>query len=931
MSIKNGHIRRIKPGEGGITSLMFSYVAGVLAFYYILKPLRSAFFLRDLPASALPNAYLLTALLAAPLVTLVFKLNRRLTVIALITATNLGVVASLLFFRWAVSIQIPYLPYAYFSYVQIVSVLCVAQFWLLAGCIFDARQAKRLYGVLGTGAITGSIAGSLITDLLKNKSMGAMLSICIGICLALTVLAQVIWRHRRPDVSTKESGRNPESSEGAFGMLRTVYDSRLLRLMVLLVFLTMIASQIADWQVDYAAQENFKHLPKPLMEQAIKSFRARFNWITNLVGIVLQLSVTHFVVQRAGIWAAILFLPIGLGATSLGVLVLPSLNAVTIALGCNSVFRYSINRAGLELLFLPLTASVRKKVKLFIDVFVDRVGIAAAAFIILALTTRDLPFGLAGTAAAIIALTGACLFISLKLRGVYVDAFRQQLVRREVDLSEASRYVTDPASLHLLLSALDSPNERQILYSLGLLQTARGRDFSAQLLPLMNHRSSFVREEAVRTLQALPGSHEMDAARMLEDASEGVRNAAIEYLCLQDPGKTRERLAKYLNHANPDIRLAAARCAASQPYTFYPVSMKLIVDLMALDGTWAIQAHEVAALLAARLPAEESVPLLRLFLQDRRRQIAAGAVHAAGQANRLELVGEILPLLSERKLRAATRQALVSMGPRIMADLSAVMADESKDPAVRYEIPWILSRIQDEAAAGVLVENLNVADLRLRYQIVKALSRMHGRNFKLPGNERLVEVHLIAQIMAYYEGLALLQAVKRKTSGEGEGLVARALQERLEIQLEMVFRLLGLGYSQKDIYFAYAALKGQPHETRISAIEFLDSILKKDVKALILPLLEAEAPEQLLARAAHFFGIRVPSRNNALIALLQQPDPWLQACSLYAIGLNRIAELEPFCRQLVQARDSRVPEMVEWTLGRISSQPVEEYLHADKP
>ncbi len=75
-------IRQIKPGEGIITGLMLLYVAGVLSFYYILKPLRSALFLRDLPASDLPNACLLPALLAGPLVTLVFKFSRRISVIA---------------------------------------------------------------------------------------------------------------------------------------------------------------------------------------------------------------------------------------------------------------------------------------------------------------------------------------------------------------------------------------------------------------------------------------------------------------------------------------------------------------------------------------------------------------------------------------------------------------------------------------------------------------------------------------------------------------------------------------------------------------------------------------------------------------------------------------------------------------------------------
>ena len=923
-------ILRIRRGEVLVTGLLCLYVAGVMCFYYILKPLRSALFLKDLPASDLPYAYLLAALIASPIVMLMSKLNRSLSVIGLMTATNMGVIGSLLFFRWAVSAQFRYLPYIYFSYVQIVAVLCIAQFWLLAGYIFDGRQAKRLYRLLGAGAIAGSIAGSMATDLLKRTSIGFMLGICVGICIALAVLAHVIWRKRGQDVGViKKSYPGSGSRDGTLGMLRTVFGSRHLRLMVLLVFLTMIASQIVDWQVDYAAQESFKHLPKESMEQEIKSFRARFNWVTNLIGIGLQMGLTHFVLQRFGIGAALLFLPFGLGIASLGVLFVPSLRSAALALGCNSVFRFSINRAGVELLFLPLSPNVRRRIKLFIDVSVDRAGRAVAAFIILAFTIWYRPAGLTGAAAVVIVLSGACILVSLRLRRSYADAFRQHLVRREVDLSEISRYVTDPASMRLLISVLESPHERQILYSLGLLQSSRGYDFSAQLLPLLQHLSPLVREEAVRTLHVLPGNHESAAERLLEDVSDGVRDAAVEYLSLHDPARTEERFHQLLEHPNPDIRLAAARCAAGQPDPLSHTTMDLIRNIVALDGTGAVKAHQVAALLAVKLPAGEYIPFLRGLIRDPRPQVAAASISAAGNARCLELASDILPRLSDRDLRSASRQALASIGPPAIDDLAAVLDDEKQDFAVRCEIPWILSRIEDAQSAAILVQNLGAEDFRLKYQIVKALSRMHARNPHLPANTLLVEVHVIAQIMAYYEGLAMLLVFEERKKSKTNGMIGRALRERLDRQLEIIFRLLGICYPQKDIYFAYTALKNGDRLKRTSAIEFLDNTLKKDVRTLVLPMLEEETMEQLLARGKQSFHVPVPARNDALIALLRQPDPWLKSCALHEAGCARIARLEPFYRELLRDPDSRVREMAGWALSKMAPNTEEDAIYAD--
>jgi HEAT repeat protein len=927
-----GRFQQIRPGEGAITALMVSYIAGVTAFYYILKPMRSALFLKDLPASDLPNAYLLTALVAGPLVALIFRLSRRISMIALLTATNLGVVASLLLLRWAVGAQFRYLPYVYFTYVQIVSVLCVAQFWMLAGYVFDGRQAKRIYGLLGTGAIAGSIVGGLITDFLKRESMATMLGVCVGILVALIALAQWIWRRRKPEFfGANEFFEGARPSGQTMDTLRTVFGSRLLKLLVLLMFLTMIASQIADWQVDYAAQEHFKDLPKQLMEQEIKSFRARFYWVANLVGIGIQVTLTRIVLQRIGIWAAVLFLPVGLGISSFGVLLFPSLSLATVALGCDSVFRYSINRTGLELLFLPLSPGMRKRVKLFVDVFADRAGRAVAAFLIIALTTRLLPAGLTGTAAVLVALTCASFLVGLKLNRGYVDTFRQQLARREVDLSDISRYVTDPASLRLLTSSLESPNDRQILYSLGLLQSARGSDFSKQLLPLLEHRSAAVREEAVRTLHALPQSREAEAERLLHDPSNGVRIAAIEYLCRYDPTRTGERLRQLLDHPQDDIRLAAGRFAIGQTDITRRPSMDLIRSLMALDRVRSIEVNEAAARLAARLPERESAPLLRRLLLEQPRQSAPAGSDAGVQAGRQKLVFEILPLLSDKNLRPASRQALVSIGPKITADLAEVLGDASRDSAVRCEIPWILGRLQNRRAAQVLVENLNAEDPRVRYQIVKALSRMHARDPQLPERLPLVEVHVVIQIMAYYEGLALCQALETEGPSEGNALLGKALRESLERQLEMVFRLLGLSYPQKDIFFAYTALKGSHKGKRVSAIEFLENILKKDVKSLVIPLLEEELPGNLIARAVRTFNLQIPDRDAALDALLRHPDPWLRACSLHAVGSDRIMEFEPTCHRLMQDPDPRVREMAAWSLNRMLPENAREVSYVNKP
>ncbi|MBI2841409.1 MAG: hypothetical protein HYX75_24090 [Acidobacteria bacterium] len=904
----------IRKGEWGVTLLMLSCIFGVMTFYYILKPLRSGLFLRSFPSSHLPYAYFLTAFFAGSLATLFFKLSRRISAITFLTATNLAIIATLLYFRWAMGREIHYLPYVYFVYVQIISVLSTAQFWLLAGYVFDNQQSKRIFPILGSGAIAGAMAGSFVPAFLSRRlETPTMLLICVSICILLTVLSQLAWRRRRPESDLAPHRRGfEEKPDRLVDLLQLIFGSRHLLLVAVLVFLTLIASQISDWQLNDAAQSAFSHLPKPEQEKMINSLFGRFYFVTNILGILLQLSLSAFVVRNFGIGTAILFLPGALFLSAIGVILAPTLWTAVIALGSNSVFRYSINRVGFELLYLPLSPEVRKRIKVFIDVFIDRFGRAVAGLIVLALTGAVVSAGLRGTAVAIAILTAACVMICLMLRRSYVDAFRKKLARGEVDVSEVHRYISDPQTVRLLLGALESGNERQILYALGLLQSSRGVDFSAKLIPLLTHPSASIRESALRTLPAVPVDHSAEVERLLEDSSENVRWATVDYLCSTSP----PQLQRLLADDDINIRLAVARWMAEHPESGIGPSKDFISRLQAGPDADAWQSRAAVAELSAILPASPSLLHLRRSLADPDPKVQGAAARASGRAGHRELVLDLLPLLTRGPTRGAARGALVAYGPRVVGTLGDVLGDVSYDLAIRRQIPWVLARIPTRRSADALVDNLGVDDPLLKYRDLKALNRIRDVKPELPGARPAIAARIYAETRAYYESLLLYRSLTSGSDGPASGLLERALRERIDQNMEIVFRLLGLQYPQKDIYFAYAALKEARPDRRASAIEFLDNLLQKDVKSIILPLVEEPSLERLAELGSRQFGLRASSRVETLRQIAEASDLWLKTCALHEIGERRLQELSDVCRRYAAASDPGVRETALWALAR---------------
>jgi AAA family ATP:ADP antiporter len=424
-----------------------------------------------------------------------------------------------------------------------------------------------------------------------------------------------------------------------------------------------------------------------------------------------------------------------------------------------------------------------------------------------------------------------------------------------------------------------------------------------------------VREEATQTLLALPGEFRAEAERLLTDPAQGVRQAAVEYLCARDPVRTSTELEQLLRHENLDTRVAAAFCA-SERGNFRP-SLELVLSLLNVEGPRAAEAREAAARLAVRLPAADSVPLLRDLLKDPDRQVAAAAARAAGAAGHVELVVEVISMLADRRLRGASRETLVQYGARITGTLSDVLADPQRDMALRHEIPWILGRIPSERSVEILISNLGVGDPMLKYRVVKALNHLHESNPGLLKPRPKIAERIYAETQAYYEALALSRVVAPDGKKNGRKLLGRALKERLDQNLEIIFRLLGLQYPQKDMYSAYHALKGARAERRTAAIEFLDNMLHKNLKSIILPLLEESSTERLIDRASRLFGIQKRERKDALRMILEQPDVWLKVCALYQIGDERISDLADQCRKLASDSDPLIRETAEWALKAV--------------
>jgi len=179
-----------------------------------------------------------------------------------------------------------------------------------------------------------------------------------------------------------------------------------------------------------------------------------------------------------------------------------------------------------------------------------------------------------------------------------------------------------------------------------------------------------------------------------------------------------------------------------------------------------------------------------------------------------------------------------------------------------------------------LFDAIRSNDLLLRTNVLKGLNRLRdsapGLNYGDESLQRMVH----EEARYYFEIHAALKPLRNGNGGRATRLLVRTLEDRLSSTLERVFRLIGLRYPPKQIYGAYLAVKQESGEDHAAALEFLDNTLERELKRVLLPLLDEDAV--LAQRGRELFRIESRTAESALRELIRSDDAWLAACAIAA-------------------------------------------------
>ncbi len=860
----------IRPGEEIIASLLFLYFFFIMCPYYIIKPYRDAKYIIKEGSEYLPIAYLTTAIVVGIVVAFYSRLQARvprrvLIILCLVFFMVTCLISQRLFVKEE---KFTWMPLIFWVWANLFIVVLGTQFWILVNDVFNPREAKRLIGFFGSGGLLGGIFGALLTGFLGRKYPDNLLLIAFGILILSIFVVNLIfiWQRRKgsPDDKAekkdKEKGVKP-ARVGFIDCFNTVRKNHYLTLLAVVVILTFIVATFIDYQ-----SKTVIDIHEDRMDEMTSLF-GYFHAALLVIPFLISMFMTSGIIKRFGIRSTLLLFPLLLLLCAFGIGIWPVFGWALAIKTSDKSLSFSLNQFTRELLYIPISPELKYKAKVFIDMFLNRFAKGLGALILMIFLIpffRDFTQPSLMQKAEILEKTGvlettgesqridelelvdkrirrvrfasafsvvfifAWIFFNLKVSKEYTKTVKKKL---EMKWDRADRMVAEKMDVDytkLVFDTIESRNRSSILYAMHIFDLIKQDKFTPEIKKLISYKSDEVKASS------LGGLFESGETALLPETDEIIGEDVLE----KEIGEImaldvyQEVMKSYVENALRDESLESE--------------------------TAKMEVAKAIGLMGSESPLAEKLGEL---LWDESPEVSKYALESAAKLRKKEYVPALIKKLFNPVTREDASVALEKYGDRVIGTLSDYLSDRDEDIELRRGTTSVLARIGTQDAGDCLMWELEEGKGEIDTELIDALDRIRCEKPGVQFREDIVETKILREIKNYCMTFIKHFGTKSKRKKAEK---TKSLPEELNVSLMNVFKLFGFIYLREDIMRAYQNIQVGTKDSVDYAIELLDNTLKKEMREIVLPLMEDLALEERVKRCRSCLkDFSRPNRKNA--------------------------------------------------------------------
>ena len=837
----------IKNGELKTVSILFSYSFFIGISYAFLYTTATSLFLGNFKMDMLPFAYMGGGVFNYLLWRFYHKFEKKLffSRLSLFGALFLLISLSTLAIGYILT-ENKWFAFFLFIWINVFLFFIGVGFWGIAAKIFDLRQGKRLFGLIGSGEILSKILSffsvPFILKFLETKQL--LLFVLIGFVLSIFLLLIILKRYKNilaiPVVSKNNSGGQEPEKKGLFDILKNKYFA----LIIILALFPLFAAYYVDFIFLDQTKSQF------VGQDLISSFLGIFFGFMSITEFFLKSIVSGRLISKYGILLSLILLPLLLLFSTVSASIYGTLYGATamffsfilLSKLFVRVLRTAFLDPSFQILYQPIPSNERLAFQSKVEGVPKSIGNIIVGLMLI-LFTNISSLTLVHYNYIFIVILIAWLWISKKLFLEYRVTLKNILVSKNGTPGFSKN---DKSTLHTVNKVIQKEKEPNFNLLMNIINHTEPSRFNLFLQHILTFLPISTQEKILRQII---NKHQLSAAPIIKNYLEtnpNIKNNEIFVTTLKafaDSGKIDiETLSRFCDSNNPKEKLQAAQLL---PYSDRYKSLKLLIGL----------------------------------LQDKNPQIRKAALVSSGRVAKPQLWPYIIKNLFDITYSNTAIKAIKIIGNPILEELDNHFEKHTTPKQIKLKIIAVYSRIKGEHALQLLKARIQYPEGDVRHAVLKALSkREYHATLSDSGLVKKAieeEIAMIVWVMAAQNDIQKEADLQR---------LSDALKFELNRKKENVFLLLSMLYDSKTILYIRESLKSETSESKVFATEILDLTVSEEIKKLLLPFIEASSLEESIRLYGNLFPqqkLKVFERLNDIVNKdYTKINRWTKACAL---------------------------------------------------
>lgn len=690
-------------------------------------------------------------------------------------------------------------------------------YWGLVSLLFNVRESRRVFAIVGSGDIPAKLIGYIAAPLLMpvigidNLLLLSVLSLGIGFFLVNRLISKKRWEGIQNHASHDHQHAGHKQS-----VLTFLLNNKLIFFISLLSLLSYNVFNLIDYTFVTEVKARVQNLT------TLATYTSIFFAAGRIITLVLKLVFTSRMIERLGLITCLMITPVMLTLFCLFFIFNTDDRYVLIEFGLmamlTEVLRSAMQEPVFFILFQPLSAHNRLKGHIIAKGYMlaPSLLIVGSSLVIAQQVNIDLSINFIIK----VLLVNLMIWVAIifYIRNAYAKTLHHSIAKGVMNSDGVVVYNRD--TFAILLERLQSGNVSEKIYALKLLDNGRYPSILQLLKEQVFAYDLPVKQYAFERLHQLNALTASLLQKMIrEESNDELREMAAIALCKMNPEDLQHYIDE-LHDLSPSLRKGLVLLLLQQKgFTeFYAGATAIQQLLQSADPA----DRELALEIISECSHIDFTNTILRLLEDEDPSVKRNAFVAACKLKKKDILPAILEKLQHREDKYLAIQGLFQYGERLFEDLKLLPPQLTQN--CTPELIKIAAKLK---GAGVTRFLLSILQDNQAYKD-RAVHVLWSRGFHA---EMVEDIHLFRRLLQQFidNGIGKIGYLNTVPHWKNRHLLQRSLETEIWHDLAVALKICVILYTKKEINRIIELTENKEQQKLYNSMEMLEMILPKKI------------------------------------------------------------------------------------------------------